>query len=517
MRTATPTLRVACAAVGCLAFGAIAHADPAAIQRAAAAHYDSHYRQILEEFDALLSLPNHASNRADIERNLLALEQALAKRGFKTRRLETEGAVPSLYGELKRDPKKPTVLWYAHYDGQPVGSSGWNTEPFEPVFDRAGQHSRLSDALKTLNAVPEDAARIYARSASDDKAAIIAMLAALDGLSTARTPLAVNLKVFLEGEEEIGSPNLPAIVRANAELLAADLLLFADGPRHQSGRPQVVLGVRGTQGAELTLFGPTRALHSGHYGNWVPNPAARLSDVLTSVRAPDGRILIQGFYDSFDRDLAGRGVVPDDELEAQLLKELHLTKRENAERSLAAAVTWPALNIVGLRSGDTGSNARNAIPTEATASLDFRLVPKQTPAIVRELFERHLRSLGYRVVATRAEAEATADRDRVALVTWSRSGYSGARVRDDAPAVRALIDLMRSVHGDQLVVAPILGGSLPLAMFAENSPVTAVVVLPIANYDNNQHAPNENVTLESLRYGIQTFSTVFAELKLPRR
>lgn len=500
----------------CLLAIAAAQADPRSVQRAAEQYYEAHAQDLLAEFDGLLRLPNHAGNREDIERNLLALETALKRRGFATSRLDAPGAVPSLYGELPRDASKPTLLWYAHYDGQPVGSSGWNTQPFEPTLDRGGQRSRLSDALGALTRVPDDSWRIYARSASDDKAAILAMLAALDALKKSGTPLGVNLKVFLEGEEEIGSPNLPAIVRSHADRLSADLLLFADGPRHQSGRPQVVLGVRGTQGVELTLFGPARALHSGHYGNWAPNPAARLSEVLASIRAPDGLVKIEGFYDAFDRKLAGNGVVPDEQLERQLLKELRIGARENTERSLAAAVTWPAINVVGLKSGDTGSNARNAIPVDAVASLDFRLVPNQTPAIVREQLERHLRTLGYRVVASREVAEAATDRERVALLDWGHAGYAGARVRDDAPAVRALIDLLRSLHGEQLVVAPILGGSLPLSLFVENSRLGAVVVLPIANYDNNQHAPNENVTLGSLRYGIGTFAALFAGLQLPR-
>lgn len=493
--------------------GALALADERSLAALADQHYEKNVRSMLAEFDALLALPNHAGKREDMERNLVALEGLLARRGLKTRRLDAPGAVPALYGELPTDPKKPTVLWYAHYDGQPIGSSGWDTAPFEPILDRKGERAKLADALTTLSTVPDDAWRIYARSASDDKAAIIAMLTALDALKANRTPLAVNLKVFLEGEEEIGSPNLPAIVRAHADLLAADLLMFADGPRHQSGRPQVVLGVRGTQGVEVTLFGPVRALHSGHYGNWVPNPAARLSEVLVSIRAPDGTVKIAGFYDAFDKQLAGRGVVADADLEKNLLGELRLSTRESAAQSLASAVTWPAINIVGLRSGDTGSNARNAIPIDATASLDFRLVPNQTPAIVRGQLEAHLRSLGYRIVATREEADSATDRDRVALVNWGRAGYSGARVRDDAPAVRALIDLMRAVHGDQLFVAPILGGSLPLSIFAENSALGAVVVLPIANYDNNQHAPNENVTLGSLRYGVTTFAVALGALQ----
>jgi len=489
--------------------------DVAAVAKAADRYYLEHTTRILSELDELLSLPNHASKPDDMERNLVALEAALKKRGLATQRLEAPGAVPSLYAELPRDPRKPTLLWYAHYDGQAVGSSGWNTEPYEPILDRGGRRVPLRDALKDLGTASDDW-RVYARSASDDKGAIIAMLSALDALKADRKPLTVNLKIFLEGEEEIGSPNLGAIVRAHAPLLAADLLLFADGPRHQSGRPQLVLGVRGTQSAELTLFGPVRALHSGHYGNWASNPAARLADVLASIRAPDGRVKIKGFYDVFDAELGASGVVADEDLEKSLLKELHLAAREKSDLSLAAAVTQPAINVVGLKSGDTGAAARNAIPTEATASLDFRLVPRQTPAIIRQQLEGHLKELGYRVVASREDAEGAADRERVAVVNWGRAGYSGARFKDDAPPVRAMIDLMRATHGDRLVVAPILGGSLPLSIFADNSPLGAVVVLPIANYDNNQHAPNENITLGSLRYGIATFATAFGALQLPR-
>jgi acetylornithine deacetylase/succinyl-diaminopimelate desuccinylase-like protein len=487
-------------------------------QRAADEHYKKHYRAILDEYESLVAIPNHAADRAAIERNVAALERMLAKRGFTMRRLEAPGASPAVYGELARKPRRPTVVFYAHYDGQPAGAaSDWKTSPFVPTLDRGGVRQPLRAALDELTAVPDDDWRVYARSAADDKAPIIAMLAALDSLAARKVTPAVNLKVFLDGEEEVGSPHLADIVRDNAQLLGADLLLFADGPRHQSGRPQVALGVRGVQGAHLTLFGPARALHSGHYGNWAVNPAARLANLLASMRGPDGRVKIAGFYDAVDQTLADRGVNPDEAVETRLLKELRLSARESPDQPLARTVAWPSLNIVGLRSGDTGDAARNAIPTEAIASLDFRLVPKLTRERVRDLLHAHLKAQGYRVVESRADAEAAVDRERVALVQWEQSGYAGARFTEDAPPVRALIDLLREVHGNELVVAPILGGSLPLSLFAENSPVTAVVVLPIANYDNNQHAPNENLTLGSLRQGIGTFAAIFGALEIPRR
>jgi acetylornithine deacetylase/succinyl-diaminopimelate desuccinylase-like protein len=497
------------------ATAAHAASDPTELRHVANAYYEKNYRDILEEYDALLAIPNHAGNRGDIERNLVVLEKMLARRGLATRRLEAPGASPALYGELPQNPRLPTVVFYAHYDGQPAGASEWKTKPFEPTLDRAGAQLPLRAALDTLDTVPSDDWRVYGRSAADDKAAIMALVGALDALASRRRPLAVNLKVFLDGEEEVGSPHLARIVREHAALLSADLLLFADGPRHQSGRPQVVLGVRGVQSAEITLFGATRSLHSGHYGNWVVNPAARLAALLASLRDPDGRVRIANYYDAVDEELADRGLAEDPVLEKRLLEDLRLGGRESADAPLSRTVAWPSLNIVGIRSGDTGAAARNAIPVDATANLDFRLVPRQTPAGVRALLEKHLRALGYRVVAEPAAAHAATDRDRIALVQWDRAGYAGVRVTEDAAPVRALIGVLRSLFGDELVTAPILGGSLPLALFVENSPIAAVVVLPIANHDNNQHAPNENLTLGSLRYGITTFAAIFGGYRLP--
>jgi acetylornithine deacetylase/succinyl-diaminopimelate desuccinylase-like protein len=489
-------------------------ATPDGVRALANDHYEQNYREILAEYDTLVSIPNHAANRADIERNLAALEAMLARRGLVTRRLPTQGASPALYGELPRDTRRPTLLFYAHYDGQPAGEAGWKTPAFQPTLSRDGKLQSLRSALGSLDGPPKDDWRIYARSAADDKAPIVALVSALDALAARDVPLAVNLKVFLEGEEEVGSPHLAHIVREHAELVRADLLLFADGPRHQSGRPQVVLGVRGVQSLELTLFGAARALHSGHYGGWTVNPAARLAELLTSMRAPDGRVRIEGYYDEVDRALAALGSAPDEALERSLLQELRITSRESTRQSLAESVASPALNIVGVSAGDTGAAARNAIPADATANLDLRLVPNQTPQSVRKLVEKHLQSSGYRIVHERDVAERARDRDRIVLVRWDAAGYPGVRFTQDEPAVHALIELMRTLHGEQLAVTPILGGSLPLALFVQNAPVSAVVVLPIANHDNNQHAPNENLTLGSLRYGITTFAAILAGFSL---
>ena len=187
---------------------------------------------------------------------------------------------------------------YAHYDGQPVDPAAWATPPWTPTL-RAGTLEEKA-AVVDLAALPQAIGaewRLYGRSASDDKAPIVVAMAALDALKhTKRTP-SVNLKFFLEGEEEAGSEHLKAMLETHRELLQADLWLLCDGPVHQTRRPQVYFGVRGVTGVDITLYGPARALHSGHYGNWAPNPAVELAHLLASLRDTEGRILIAGFGD----------------------------------------------------------------------------------------------------------------------------------------------------------------------------------------------------------------------------
>ena len=256
---------------------------------AAAAHVATHEEAIVGELRGLLALPNLATSESDIRRNAELLVRMLEKRGAAARILETPGAPVSVYGELGSPGAPRTLLFYAHFDGQPVGpESAWKTPPFEPVL-RSG---RMEDGAATVAWADAkyplaDEARIYARSASDDKGPIVAMLAAVDALAAAKIPRSVNLKFFLEGEEEAGSPNLARTLAAHRELLSSDLWIFGDGPIDPRGLPRIALGARGVMGFRLTVYGPATSLHSGHYGNVAPNPGARLAALIASMRAPD--------------------------------------------------------------------------------------------------------------------------------------------------------------------------------------------------------------------------------------
>jgi acetylornithine deacetylase/succinyl-diaminopimelate desuccinylase-like protein len=465
---------------------------------------------ILREFADFLAIPNVASDSANIRRNAAAITQMFAARGVKMQLLEGGDGPPAVYGEIKSPGAKRTVVLYAHYDGQPVSSEGWTFGPWTPTLvdgplEAGGK--RVEWPTESGQAGPEW--RIYARSAGDDKAPIIAILSALDALRIAREQPSVNLKFFFEGGEEAGSPNLRAILERHKALLAADAWLFLDGPVHQTRRAQVVFGVRGVTGLELTVYGPARALHSGHYGNWAPNPIAELSGLMAGLRDTDGRVLIERFYDDVREPTAAerRAVAAAPSPDAALREELALGRTEADGAPLGERIMLPALNFRAVRGGGPGANA---VPTEATASIDFRLVPNQTPARVRELVEAHLRAKGYHVVHDTPSAEVRRRHPRVVRLAWE-PGYPALRTAMDLPVSRAVVRAVAGAAGLAPVEVPTLGGSLPLFHFGEvlGAPV---ITLPIADHDDNQHAPNENLRLQNLWDGIEMFAALFARL-----
>nr|NIR48320.1 M20/M25/M40 family metallo-hydrolase [candidate division KSB1 bacterium]NIR73061.1 M20/M25/M40 family metallo-hydrolase [candidate division KSB1 bacterium]NIS23834.1 M20/M25/M40 family metallo-hydrolase [candidate division KSB1 bacterium]NIT70758.1 M20/M25/M40 family metallo-hydrolase [candidate division KSB1 bacterium]NIU24480.1 M20/M25/M40 family metallo-hydrolase [candidate division KSB1 bacterium] len=241
---------------------------------------------ILNELFEFVAIPNVASDTENIERNAKHLVAMLEKRGLAAQILRADGGSPAVYGELNVPGAERTVVVYMHYDGQPVNAEKWDSEPWQPVFRKPKGAKEIEPSNLQSPVDPEG--RIYARSVSDDKAPIVAMLTAIDALQAADIPLSVNLKFFLEGEEEAGSPHLAEILEKHKDLLSADVWLFCDGPVHQRRRQQVVFGVRGVIGLSMTAYGAVRPLHSGHYGNWAPNPIVLLVHLLASMRDPDG-------------------------------------------------------------------------------------------------------------------------------------------------------------------------------------------------------------------------------------
>ncbi|HKG96015.1 MAG TPA: M20/M25/M40 family metallo-hydrolase [Gemmatimonadaceae bacterium] len=509
------TAGAATAATAPLGAQSRATAAPAAadVRARVRAYRQTHEHEILRELVELLAIPNLASDSVNIRRNADALVALLTRRGVSARRLESPGSPPAVYGELRTPGATRTVVFYAHYDGQPVDRSAWRSDPWTPVLRTGPLGPTARDLPMPAVGAPIDPEwRIFARSASDDKSPIVAMLAALDALRASRMLPSVNLKFFFEGEEEAGSEHITQMLTAHRDLLAADAWIFCDGPVDPSGRLQVVFGARGVMGLELIVYGATRALHSGHYGNWAPNPAALLANLLAGMRDPDGRILIANFYDDVrppgeaERALLAR--LPSNDAAERAALGLAHTEAGDAPRM--ERILLPALNVRGIQAGATGASAANAVPVEARASIDFRLVPNQTPERVRSLVEAHLRAQGYYLTSAPPDSAARARYARIALVRWEQ-GYPGVRTAVDLPVSRAVMRVVEETSGRPPLALPSLGGSLPLFGFRDVLGVP-LITMPIVNADNSQHGPNENLRLQNLWDGMEVFAGLMARL-----
>lgn len=470
-------------------------------------------KAVVGELSDLVSIPNVASNLADIDRNAAAVRTMMEKRGFKTRLLSAgEGTPPSVYGELRTPGAKRTVVFYAHMDGQPAPRDGWFSDPFAAVVRDGAPRAGAPDIDWRAHAGPLNPEwRLYGRSASDDKGPIVALMAALDAVrATGRKP-SVNIKVFIEGEEEAGSAHLARIIHANLDLLKADAWLLLDGPVHQSRAMQAVFGARGVVGMEMTVYGPVRALHDGHYGNWAPNPGAMLARLIADLRGDDARILIPGFYDDV-RPLSATEQAAIDALpliETDLMRDLGIARVEGGER-LLEATALPALNVRGIRVGGVGDEANNAVPTEARASIDFRLVPDQTPDAIRGKLEAWLKEKGWHVVSEAPDMPTRLAHPRIIRVNWS-SGYAAVRTDMTLPSSRAVLAVLERWQGSPPLAVPMLGGSLPMAFFSETG--APLILVPMVNHDNNQHAVNENLRLQNLWDGIEVYAGLIADLR----
>jgi acetylornithine deacetylase/succinyl-diaminopimelate desuccinylase-like protein len=476
---------------------------------AARAHLAANEEAVVSELRDVLALPNVASNPDDIRRNADALVALLERRAIEARVIETPGAPVNVYAELRTPGASRTLLFYAHFDGQPVEPLvAWVSPPFAPTL-RAGRFEDGAEIIPWERATYplDDEARIYARSASDDKAPIIAMLAAIDAMRAAGRPLSANLKFFLEGEEEAGSPNLARTLTLHRELLASDLWLFADGPIDPRGLPRVALGVRGITSFRLTVYGPATSLHSGHYGNVAPNPAARLAHLIASMRAEDGRITIAGF--TADRPAREALALAREGFDTEgMLASPQIAETESG-LSYGESIMRPALNVTQLSFGGTGPQ-RNAIDAEATAGFDIRLTPGIAPDRARELVEAHVRRQGYTLVDAPPSAEQRRAETHLARLEFGELGYPSAAANLNDPAVRHIIDVARAATSSEVRVVPVIGGSLPIAPIGEVLD-TPFVIVPIVNADNNQHSPNENVRMREFRRGVEFYAALLAE------
>lgn len=456
----------------------------------------------------LLAIPNVATDQANIHKNATLIQSMIERRGLKSKLLEYPGASPVVYGELPNPDAKLTVVFYAHYDGQPLDPKEWASPPFEPVV-RTGPLDKdgIKTALPANGPIPPEW-RIYARSASDDKAPIVAILTALDAMKAAGIRPAVNLKLVFEGEEEAGSTNLGKILERNKDLLKSDVWLICDGPVDQSRRRQIVFGARGIQTVDLTVYGPKRELHSGHYGNWAPNPAFMLARLLTSMKDDDGHVLIDGYYDGMlplsDLDKKALAELPNND--DALKKELWLGRTEGSGHTLSELLTLPSLNIRGMAAARVANGASNVVPASATATIDMRLVQGVTKEHVVEVLRRHIEKQGYFIADVEPSGAVRMAHPKVAYLRVEEGGYDAVRTPLDLPVAQRVVKAIEDAFGP-VIKRPNTGGSVPLYMITGITGAPTIQT-PIVNHDNSQHTFNENLRIQNLWEGIEEMAAL---------
>ena len=352
--------------------------------------------------------------------------------------------------------------------------------------------------------------RVFARSASDAKAPINSFLIALDIMDEQNLEPNYNIKVIMDMEEEMGSPNLPNAVKKYRKKLKADRLVILDGPRHPSNEPTLTFGARGIATIQLKVHGPKYPQHSGHYGNYVPNPAIRLSQIIASMKNQDGIVTIDGFYDGIEISDKARKVmaqVPDDENEIR--RSIGISEIDKVADNYQESIQYPSLNVRGLKSGWVEKEVRTIIPSFALAEIDVRLVKETDPNRLIGLIKEHIQNQGYHITK-----KDPSDEERMKygkLITFkSKISYTAFRTPIDSPIGDWLSSAIRNGFEMEPIIKRTSGGSVPISPFVNTLGVPAVTV-PTVNPDNNQHSPNENIRVGNLIESVRTHLAILVQ------
>lgn len=473
-------------------------------------------KKIIREYSTFISLPNHAGDYSNIMANARFLKETMQKCGIGNVQFLNalkDSVPPIVYGEVLFPGAKYNLIFYAHYDGQPANPKEWTTglAPFSPkLLNDAITNNGQFIQLDSVSVNSDNDWRIYARSAADDKAGVFAILSAFNALKNLGLAPMCNLKFLFEGEEEIGSTHLGEVLERNQVMLQSDLLIVCDGPIHQSGNKQILFGVRGDTNMELTVYGAKRPLHSGHYGNWAPNPAMLMAKLLASMKDEDGRVTIKGFYDDVIpfSPSEKEAILKISRVDVQMKHELGIASTEMKDLNLSEAINLPSLNINGFQSGSVGAMASNQIPTSATTVIDLRLVLGNDWRKQQQKVIDHIKSQGYHVIDHDPTDEERAKYTKIIKVIALDEGYNAERTSMELPIVKEVIRAVAETTFDgNVVLQPTSGGSLPFSIFEKYLNAKAIVV-PITNYDNNQHGGDENIRLGNFFDGIETMASL---------
>ena len=463
----------------------------------------------MDEFVEFLSYPNDSSFSEDIYNLIEWTKNKFKSLDFLMTELETS-SIPLLLAEKKIHDDLKTILIYLHLDGQPVDITRWNQEDaFKPVFKKNENGIFIEDdwnkiASYNYSELDDKDIRIFARSSSDAKGPVMMLIQALKFMKLKNIDQEFNIKLIMDFEEEIGSPSLPSAVEVHKEKLESDALLIFDGPQHASGLPTLNFGNRGISSITLKTYGPIVPQHSGHFGNYAPNPVFRMSNILSSMKDENGIVKIKGYYDGInitDEVKEYLDAVPDNEDEMK--DKMEFKTPESVGNSYQEAIQYPSLNVRGIRSGWVGSEVRTIVPSECIAEIDVRLVIETDGYKLHDLIKKHIESLGYIVTDKEPSKEMRLKYDKIVRFN-SRVSYPAFRTDINSDLGIWLKDVMVKTFGKEPVLKRTSGGSVPISPFVNTLNIPAVGV-PTVNKDNNQHSPNENIKVTNYIKGIETF------------
>ena len=477
----------------------------------------AHEQELFDELVEWLYIPNVANDQLNIRKCAAWLKSAMERRGITAKILETGGS-PVVYGELNVPGANRTIMFYSHYDGQPVDPTKWiDMEPFTPTL-RPGKMEAGSTEPKPIP-LPKKGEkineewRLYARSASDDKSPITALLAAIDAVKSAGLNFGANVRFIYEGEEEAGSPFLQSFAENNKSLFETDVLYVCDGPMYFNNQPTLKFGARGITTIDITVYGPNVNVHSGHYGNWAPNPGIKLARLLASMKHENGNVKVRGFYNTVTplsrSEKEALATIPSYDEE---IKQLYgFAQPEGRGETLMERINLPSLNIRGLESAWVGPQARTVVPAEATAAIDIRMVKGNDPDDMVNKVIEHVKREGFHVISEDPDHNTRMQYADIVKIV-KRGGYPASRTSMDLGISQLTIEALSDYHDEQVVLVPTSGGSVPLYIFTQMLDVPTINV-PIVNHDNNQHQPNENIRIGHYWQGIETLAALLVYIK----
>ncbi len=469
----------------------------------------------INEFRDFLLIKNDANYKAEMEPLIKWGIDNFKKYGFEVDRLETPELPLILASKIISEEAK-TILVYLQFDGQPVDNSKWEQEdPYKAVLkEKINQKHEIInwDTLEdiTMKDIKKKDLRIFARSSSDAKGPVMMMLSALEIMRRNDLKLKYNLKVIMDFEEEISSPNLASAVKKYSSKLKSDALFIFDGPKHPSNLPTLTFGARGISDITLITYGPIVPQHSGHFGNYAPNPVFRMSEILSSMKDKDGRVAIKGFYDGITLNEETKAIlagVPDNE--KKMMEDMQFNTFDNVGSNYQESIQYPSLNVRGIESGWVREEVRTIVPSECIAEIDVRLVLESDPERLHNLIKTHIEDLGYVIMDRRPTKEERLKFNKI--VTFiSTFDYDAFRTEIDSDIGKWLVKSLKNTFNEEPVKKRTSGGSVPISPFVNTLGIPAVTV-PTVNQDNNQHSPNENIKIENYITGIQTYLGILTD------